>query len=94
MAVCPPSLTTQPDIDRLAAFRIPGDCFIKLDVGTWHAGPYFEHQQVDFYNLELSNTNIVDHCTYNFSTKQNIEFEIVNNGQWMIDNCLLDLQRY
>ena len=78
MAVCPPLLQTEPNLDRLAAFRIPGDCFIKLDLGTWHAGPYFEHQQVDFYNLELSDTNIVDRVTYNFLTEQNTEFEIVD----------------
>ena len=78
MAVCPPSPKIEPDIDRLAAFRIPGDCFIKLDIGTWHAGPYFEHPQVDFYNLELSDTNIVDRFTHNFLTEQNTEFEIVD----------------
>ena len=78
MAVCPPSATAEPDIDRLAAFRISGSCFIKLEIGTWHAGPYFEHQQVDFYNLELSDTNETDHFTYNFLTEKNIEFEIIN----------------
>ncbi|MGB5709878.1 MAG: ureidoglycolate lyase, partial [Waterburya sp.] len=54
MAVCPPSSQTEPDIDRMSAFRIPGNCFIKLEVGTWHAGPYFDPEAVDFYNLELS----------------------------------------
>ena len=78
IAVCPPSDSTEPDISQMSAFRIPGNCFIKLEVGTWHAGPYFDHQVVDFYNLELSDTNVVDHFTYNFSTKQNIEFEIIN----------------
>jgi len=78
MAVCPPSPNTEPDIDRLKAFRIPGDCFIKLEVGTWHAGPYFDHKAVDFYNLELSDTNVVDHFTHNFATKQNIQFEIID----------------
>ncbi|MEY2833387.1 MAG: hypothetical protein RLZZ574_2646, partial [Cyanobacteriota bacterium] len=52
--------------------------FIKLEVGTWHAGPYFDHPAVDFYNLELSDTNIVDHFTYDFATKQNIKFEIID----------------
>ncbi|MFM7717008.1 MAG: Ureidoglycolate hydrolase, partial [Microcystis sp.] len=31
-----------------------------------------------FYNLELSDTNIIDHFTYNFSQEQSIEFEIVD----------------
>lgn len=78
IAVCPPSSQTEPNIDHMSAFRIPGDCFIKLDVGTWHAGPYFDHAAVDFYNLELSDTNVVDHFTHNFLTKQNIKFEIVD----------------
>ena len=78
MAVCPPSASIEPDISRMSAFHIPGNCFIKLEIGTWHAGPYFEHQVVDFYNLELSDTNVVDHFTYNFATNQNLKFEIIN----------------
>ena len=78
MAVCPPSAASIPDIERLRAFRISGDCFIKMEIGTWHAGPYFDHEAVDFYNLELSDTNVVDHFTHNFATKQNIKFEIVD----------------
>lgn len=77
MVVCPPSPSPTPDINQMSAFHIPGDCFIKLEVGTWHAGPYFDHEAVDFYNLELSDTNVVDHFTHNFLTKDNLEFEIV-----------------
>ena len=78
MAVAPPnSNTDRPEIEKIAAFRIPGNCFIKLEVGTWHAGPYFEHDVVDFYNLELSDTNVVDHFTHNFLTNHQLEFEIV-----------------
>lgn len=77
MAVAPPSQSPIPDRDRLAAFRIPGNCFIKLERGTWHAGPYFELEFVDFYNLELSDTNWVDHFTHNFLARDRLEFEIV-----------------
>ncbi|MGB3533098.1 MAG: ureidoglycolate lyase [Microcoleaceae cyanobacterium] len=77
MAVAPPSLSDEPNLNKLAAFRIPGNCFIKLEVGTWHAGPYFEHEYVDFYNLELSDTNIVDHFTHDFSQSHRLNFEIV-----------------
>ena len=77
IAVCPPNDDTAPVLADIAAFRIPGNCFIKLEVGTWHAGPYFESDFVDFYNLELSNTNIVDHCTHNFLKSHQLEFEIV-----------------
>lgn len=76
IAVCPPhNHLDKPSFEEIAAFRIPGNCFIKLDVGTWHAGPYFDHAVVDFYNLELSDTNVVDHFTYNFANSLNIEFE-------------------
>jgi ureidoglycolate hydrolase len=77
MAVAPPSDSNEPDLEQLKAFRIPGDCFIKLEVGTWHAGPYFEQDRIDFYNLELSNTNIVDHFSYDFIKSKNLQFEIV-----------------
>lgn len=75
MAVAPPKPTNQPAIEDIAAFKIPGDCFIKLEVGTWHAGPYFDHDFVDFYNLELSDTNVVDHFTHNFLSSDQLEFE-------------------
>jgi hypothetical protein len=29
--------------------------------GTWHAGPFFEDDEINFINLELSDTNEVDH---------------------------------
>lgn len=66
LAVAPPSVGAQPEMALLKAFEIPGDRFIKLHLGTWHAGPYFEAEQVDFYNLELSDTNEVDHETFCF----------------------------
>lgn len=78
IAVCPPSATSEPDIEHLTAFRIPGNCFIKLNIGTWHAGPYFDDETVDFYNLELSDTNIVDRFTHNFATRQNLKFKIID----------------
>lgn len=78
IAVAPPNRETeQPAIEEIVAFRIPGNCFIKLEVGTWHAGPYFEHDSVDFYNLELSDTNVVDHFTHDFSNSHQLEFEII-----------------
>ncbi len=78
IAVAPPNHETeQPALEDIAAFRIPGNCFIKLEVGTWHAGPYFEHEFVDFYNLELSDTNVVDHFTHSFIESHQIEFEMV-----------------
>ena len=80
IAVCPPNNNVdEPDINKIAAFRIPGNCFIKLEPGTWHAGPHFAHGFVDFYNLELSDTNVVDHFTYDFLQNDNLEFEMVDS---------------
>jgi ureidoglycolate hydrolase len=75
MAVAPPS-KDQPVPEAIVAFQIPGNCFINLKVGTWHAGPYFEQAAIDFYNLELSDTNITDHETCNLKTSYGLEFEI------------------
>ena len=78
IAVAPPTNASQPVLDDIVAFRIPGNCFIKLNQGTWHAGPYFDDEFVDFYNLELSDTNINDHDTYNFGQRDNLELEIIS----------------
>ncbi|NDJ16098.1 ureidoglycolate lyase [Myxacorys almedinensis] len=77
LAVAPPSAEAQPDLGAIAAFRIPGDCFIKLNIGTWHAGPYFTTDVIDFYNLELSDTNLTDHETFNLKAAYGNDFEIV-----------------
>ncbi len=78
IAVAPPTDTPLPKWENIQSFHIPGNCFIKLDVGTWHAGPYFAHSSVDFYNLELSDTNIVDHDTCNLLESYGVEFEIIH----------------
>ncbi|MDB9348473.1 ureidoglycolate lyase [Nodularia spumigena] len=78
IAVCPPhNDLNQPVLAEIAAFRIPGNCFIKLNEGTWHAGPYFEDEVVDFYNLELADTNVVDHSTHDFLQSHQLEFEML-----------------
>ncbi|BAY29482.1 hypothetical protein NIES2107_13250 [Nostoc carneum NIES-2107] len=77
IAVCPPhNDVNEPALEEIAAFRIPGNCFIKLEVGTWHAGPYFDHEFVDFYNLELSDTNAIDHFTHDFLQSHQLNFEM------------------
>ena len=47
----------RPRIEDIAAFRVPGDCLIKLHVATWHAGPHFVHDECLFVNLENLDTN-------------------------------------
>lgn len=77
LAVASPTHGDCPDPKSIVAFRIPGNCFIKLEVGTWHAGPYFNQDSIDFYNLELSDTNLVDHQTCNLQKSYGVMFEIV-----------------
>ena len=76
MAVAPPGESDQPDLSALQAFHIPGHCFIKLEVGTWHAGPYFTHPSVTFYNLELSDTNLTDHQTCDLAQTFGLTFTL------------------
>ncbi|HEY9909159.1 MAG TPA: ureidoglycolate lyase [Thermosynechococcaceae cyanobacterium] len=82
LGVAPPGKAPAPNWEEIQVFRIPGSCFIKLEAGTWHAGPYFESARfesgtVDFYNLELSDTNVVDHDTCNLLEQYGVEFEIL-----------------
>lgn len=75
IAVAPPENTSnRPDVSRLVAFRVPGETTIKLHVGTWHAGPYFTWDYVDFFNLELSDTNQTDSEHYSFSENEGCIF--------------------
>lgn len=76
MAVAPPSTGDRPDLSQLAAFWIPANCFIKLEVGTWHAGPHFTQASIDFYNLELSDTNLTDHETCDLQASFGVTFQI------------------
>ncbi|KAK9168953.1 hypothetical protein Syun_001093 [Stephania yunnanensis] len=63
-----------PDPNDVRVFRISGSKFVKLHVGTWHAGPLFKAESIDFYNLELSDTNVVDHTTHNFRKEDRVDF--------------------
>jgi ureidoglycolate hydrolase len=78
IAVAPASEANCPSLEQIAAFRVPGDCFIKLEIGTWHAGPYFNQKYVDFYNLELSDTNLTDHQICDLLATYNFKLEIVS----------------
>eukprot|EP00850_Spirogloea_muscicola_P019891 SM000202S05862 [mRNA] locus=s202:76213:77485:+ [translate_table: standard] len=65
-----------PKVDDVEVFHIAGPAFVKLHPGTWHAGPLFGDGELDFYNLELSNTNVVDHTTHMFAEEDGILFEV------------------
>ena len=60
IAVAPAGIK-EPVFADIRAFRIPPRSFIALALGTWHAGPYFTEGRRDFYNLELTDTNIADY---------------------------------
>jgi ureidoglycolate hydrolase len=76
IAVAPPDASrSDPDPASIRAFYVPGDRFVKLNTGTWHAGPFFDAQQVDFYNLELSATNLDDHETCRLDKMFGVAFE-------------------
>lgn len=47
-----------PAIEDVQIFKVSGSKFLKLNRGTWHAGPLFKSDTMDFYNLELNNTNV------------------------------------
>lgn len=76
LAVAPPGEAARPHPSDIQAFEIPGNCFVKLEMGTWHAGPYFDADAVEFYNLELSDTNEVDHDTCDLQKSYGLILEI------------------
>ncbi|KFK36480.1 hypothetical protein AALP_AA4G130000 [Arabis alpina] len=68
-----------PAVEEVRVFRFSGSKFVKLNRGTWHAGPLFEDSYMDFYNLELSNTNEVDHTTHDFVKSNGVVFRFEDN---------------
>ncbi|WP_439548732.1 ureidoglycolate lyase [Falsiroseomonas sp.] len=66
----------KPDPAAIRVFRIPGDKALALHRGTWHAGPFFEAETQDFLNLELADTNEVDHHTVRLDAEFGVAFAI------------------
>jgi ureidoglycolate lyase len=73
IAVAPPigldDPAAEPALEDIAAFRVPGNVALKLHRGTWHAGPFFEDDEISFLNLELSDTNETDHQNSNLTER-------------------------
>ena len=42
------------------------------------AGPLFDSSSQDFYNLELADTNVVDHNTWHYARDEGLRFEVVD----------------
>lgn len=59
MVMAPPG--ERPDPSHIRALRFTGAQALAMHVGTWHAGPLLTRPICHFANLELSDTNIVDH---------------------------------
>jgi ureidoglycolate lyase len=80
IAVAPPEHPddpeTRPDPNKIVAFRIPGPVAVKLHRSTWHAGPFFAGETMDFFNLELSDTNKVDHHSVRLDEVFGAQFRI------------------
>ena len=66
------------DPHAIQAFLVPGDVAVMLDVGTWHAGPLFEEGHQSFFNLELADTNEVDHQTDHFGDRTGVSLVLVD----------------
>ncbi|HEV7266631.1 MAG TPA: hypothetical protein VGN83_17160 [Falsiroseomonas sp.] len=71
-----PDAPEKPDPTNIACFRIGGDVALALKRGTWQAGPYFVGPEQDFLNLELADTNVVDHHTVRLDTAYGFAFKI------------------
>ncbi|MDB5990685.1 MAG: ureidoglycolate hydrolase [Herbaspirillum sp.] len=78
IAVAPPygldDPAAEPAPDDIRAFMVPGNAAIKLHKGTWHAGPFFQSDEMAFFNLELSDTNLIDHDNAYLVQRYGIDF--------------------
>ncbi|KAK9283296.1 hypothetical protein L1049_011533 [Liquidambar formosana] len=72
-----------PAIDDVCVFKIEGPKFLKLNRGTWHAGPLFKADTMDFYNLELSNTNTLSKVGMTLMRRHYIKLRI-SIALWMV----------
>jgi hypothetical protein len=82
LAVAAPTMSVDhyPKTQDLTVFRVPPGVYLKLKRGTWHAGPLFDGETMDFYNLELADTNVVDHNTHDYGAEEGVEYEVVDVG--------------
>jgi len=80
LAVAPPlalqDAHAEPLPQDIRAFRIPGDVAVMLFAGTWHAGPLFEAAEMSFFNLELADTNDVDHHSCDLTSRYGLAIQL------------------
>jgi hypothetical protein len=80
LAVARPGAAPPLRAADLVCFAVTPPAALAMRAGTWHAGPYFGSDDAaadaadartafrDFYNLELADTNVTDHTSYDFSS--------------------------
>jgi ureidoglycolate hydrolase len=72
---------TPPAPEDVRVFRVDGPQFLKLHAGTWHAGPYFTSDSMNFYNLELSGTNVSNLCI------DCVQYVLLSNVRFFCNHC-------
>jgi ureidoglycolate lyase len=81
LAVAPPGNAddpvAEPALADIRAFRVPGTLAVMLGRGTWHAGPLFAAPTADFFNLELADTNLVDHQSCDLRARYGVVLDLV-----------------
>ncbi|UUX95418.1 ureidoglycolate lyase [Aquabacterium sp. J223] len=87
LAVAPPDAPDDPaavpDLQRLRAFRIEGTQAVMLGRSVWHAGPFFQQPTQGFFNLELADTNQVDHHNCELDRRFGVRVRFaVSDGGW------------
>jgi ureidoglycolate lyase len=84
LAVAPPTdpdnPSGEPDPLSICAFAIPGDVAVSLHRSTWHAGPFFDEPTQDFFNLELADTNQVDHLNCSLDKRFRLSFRLIDQA--------------
>lgn len=65
--------TAAPALADIVAFEVAGDVAVLLHRGTWHAGPFYDGPRMAFFNLELTDTNVVDHDTSELDVRLGVE---------------------
>ena len=86
MAVARPTMdvAAYPKREDIRVFRVPPGVFVTMHAGTWHAGPLWDAARgpahIDFYNLELSDTNQVDHNTHDYDEAEGLVFDVHVEG--------------
>jgi hypothetical protein len=74
-----------PAIEDVQVFKVSGPKFLKLNRGTWHAGPLFTTDAMNFYNLELTNTNVSFPPEKFISNYISLFYGLVNFLLWLIN---------